>query len=199
MELSGLIVGLGNPGREYEQTRHNFGFQALRLLYARLEETSRLDKLSKAQDRYLLWRCARRNGAAWLLLLPLTFMNNSGDAVRRVADYYRLEPEQLLVLHDELDLPLGRMKMKKGGGNAGHNGLKSIQQHLGTPEFYRMRLGIGKPATGDSASWVLRPFLPEERKTHGEMVAAAVHGTRLFMEEGPAQAQRFCNAFTLPE
>ena len=145
MELSGLIVGLGNPGREYEHTRHNFGFQTVQALLGRLEEVSRIDKLSKNQDRYLLWRAVKRDGSAWLLQLPLTFMNNSGEAVRRVVDYYGLETEHILVVHDELDLPLGRIKMKKAGGNAGHNGLKSIQQMLGSPDFYRIRLGIGKP------------------------------------------------------
>lgn len=199
MELSGLIVGLGNPGREYENTRHNFGFQTMRLLQARLEETSRVDKLSKAQDRFSLWRAVKRDGTAWLLLLPLTFMNNSGDAVRRVIDYYGLEPERMLVLHDELDLPLGRIKIKKGGGNAGHNGLKSIQQSLGSADFHRMRLGIGKPEGGGSASFVLRPFLPVEREAHAAVLDAAVHGTLLFMNEGPGPAQKFCNSFTLPE
>lgn len=199
MELGGLIVGLGNPGAEYADTRHNFGFLAAEALRAHCERAGSLRKLSGQKDSYLLWRLALRpsGGSEWLLAMPLTYMNRSGMAVQRIAAYYRIDPEHILVLHDELDLPLGRMKLKKGGGHAGHKGILSIQQLLGTPEFYRLRLGIGKPAGYDSASYVLGRFAEEERDSLAETLEAAVRGVLLFMDQGPQAAQQFCNGFAL--
>lgn len=199
MESGGLIVGLGNPGADYAETRHNFGFLAAEALRAHCERAGSLRKLSGQKDPYLLWRLALRpsGGPERLLAMPLTYMNRSGMAVQRIAAYYRIEPEHILVLHDELDLPLGRMKLKKGGGHAGHKGVLSIQQLLGTPEFYRLRLGIGKPAGYDSASYVLGRFAEEERSPLAEAIEAAVRGVLLFMEQGPRAAQQFCNGFSL--
>ena len=197
MELSGLIAGLGNPGKEYASTRHNYGFM---LVDALLEECARLgqvNKLSGQKDPFSLWRCSLRgkNGVDWLVTTPLTFMNRSGEAVQRISAYYHIAPNQILVLHDELDLPLGRMRMKIGGGHAGHNGIRSIQQMLGTPEFYRLRLGIGKPAGHDSASYVLSRFSAEQQPALTETIPAAVEGVLLFMKEGMRPAQQFCNGF----
>ena len=200
MELGGLIVGLGNPGREYEYTRHNFGFMVIDALLAACERYSPPNRLSGQRDPYGLWRVTlpdhKGRRLDWLLATPLTYMNRSGEPVQRIAAYYHIEPESLLVLHDELDLPLGRMKMKKGGGNAGHNGLRSIQQMLGTPDFYRLRLGIGK-GRGDGASWVLGRFSEEEREPLRATLAGAVEGLELFMRQGPKKAQQFCNGFSL--
>ena len=201
MELKGLIAGLGNPGKEYAATRHNYGFM---LVEALLEECARLGQvsaLSGQKDPFRLWRCSLRGGinAGWLVTTPLTFMNKSGEAVQRISAYYHIEPADILVLHDELDLPLGRMKLKKGGGNAGHNGLKSIQQMLGTPDFYRLRLGIGKSARSATVGHVLSRFSQEEKNMANQVLEAAEQGILLYMSEGPTAALRFCNAFKLPE
>lgn len=200
MEIGGLIVGLGNPGREYEDTRHNFGFMALEALLAACAKQAPAHRLSGQRDPYELWRMTLPDDKGrrldWLLATPLTYMNRSGEPVQRIAAYYHVEPESILVLHDELDLPLGRMKLKKGGGNAGHNGLRSIQQMLGTPDFYRLRLGIGK-RSGSGASWVLGRFNEDERALLKATLAAAAEGLGLFMRQGSRKAQQFCNGFSL--
>ena len=196
MELGGLIAGLGNPGKEYAATRHNYGFM---LVEAFLEECLRLgsvNKLSGQKDPFHLWRCSLRGERMdWLVTTPLTFMNRSGEAVQRISAYYHIDPADILVLHDELDLPLGRMRLKTGGGHAGHNGIRSIQQMLGTPDFFRLRLGIGKPAGHDSVSYVLGRFAAEQQSVLAETIPAAVQGVLLFMKEGPRPAQQFCNGF----
>jgi PTH1 family peptidyl-tRNA hydrolase len=135
-----LIVGLGNPGPEYEATRHNAGFWWL-------EQACREHGATLATESKFFGRAGRlkcNDGEAWLLA-PMTFMNASGRAVGAVAKFYRIAPEHILVVHDELDLPPGTVKLKRGGGNGGHNGLKDITAHLGTPDFWRLRLGIGHP------------------------------------------------------
>lgn len=151
MNISGLIIGLGNPGREYDRTRHNFGFMFIDALLEEAQRNpfARCEQLSGGKKKYDLWRCDIVEGQApWLLAKPQTFMNLSGEAVLAIASFYRVKPAAMVVAHDELDLPLGRMRFKMGGGNAGHNGLKSITQCLGTPDFHRLRLGIGKPPAG---------------------------------------------------
>ena len=202
MNPSGLIVGLGNPGREYEGTRHNFGFLALDALTEACRELGRLSVVSGRSDPYILERCSLRLPAVgdcdWLFAKPLTYMNKSGEAVRRISDYYRVSAHAILVIHDELDLPLGRMRMKQGGGNAGHNGLKSIQQHLGTPDFHRLRLGIGKSPYGDNASYVLSRFSGQETPVTAAVAAAAAQGLLLFMRGDPPAALQHCNGFTVP-
>ena len=199
MDLRGLIVGLGNPGPEYERTRHNFGFMLADALLGEADKRGSVRLLSGKKDPFALWRVdfGKPAGREWLLTTPFTFMNRSGDAVQRIAAYYHLEAGDTLVLHDELDLPLGRMKFKKGGGNAGHNGLRSVQQMLGTPDFYRLRLGIGKPAGYDSASYVLSRFSQAEQEPLAKTLEAAAQGVLLFTREGERAAQQFCNGFSL--
>ena len=199
VELGGLIVGLGNPGQEYAGTRHNFGFMAIERLIAVCEKQGHVRILSGRSDPFHLWRCSTPGKPDYLICTPLTYMNKSGEAVQRVAAYYHIEPADIFVLHDELDIPLGRMKLKKGGGNAGHNGIRSIQQQLGTPDFFRLRLGIGKPVGYDAASFVLSKFRQEEKARLDPSLDGAVEGTLLFMEKGPKVAQQFCNSFALPE
>jgi PTH1 family peptidyl-tRNA hydrolase len=198
MELAGLIVGLGNPGEQYRLTRHNYGFMLVEALLDVAGSRGQPRRLSGTKDAFSLWRTditgLRRE--EWLLAMPLTFMNRSGDAVQRIAAYYHMVPEDILVLHDELDLPLGRMKLKKGGGNAGHNGLKSIQQMLGAPDFYRLRLGVGKAPGHDGASFVLGRFREEEKSARDACLKAAVEGVILFATDGPKKAQQFCNGFS---
>lgn len=142
-----LFVGLGNPGPEYEATRHNAGFWWI-------DELCRTHGAKLNVEAKFLGLAARlKSGAheAWLLQ-PSTFMNHSGRAVAALARFYKILPEEILVIHDELDLPPGQAKLKKGGGNGGHNGLKDITAHLGTPDFWRLRLGIGHP--GDKSAVV---------------------------------------------
>lgn len=142
-----LIAGLGNPGPEYEATRHNAGFWWIDQL---CDETG--GKLSQ-EAKFFGHAGKIRSGSfeAWLLK-PGTFMNRSGQAVAALANFYKIPPEAILVVHDELDLPPGTVKLKKGGGNGGHNGLKDISAHLGTQDYWRLRLGIGHP--GDKSAVV---------------------------------------------
>ncbi|MDR3175881.1 MAG: aminoacyl-tRNA hydrolase [Desulfovibrio sp.] len=203
MAFSGLIAGLGNPGAEYRNTRHNFGFMAIeRLLRESAETKGRLPaKLSGNRDNFELWKADFGEGdtasAEWLLLKPLTFMNGSGEAVLAVSSYYRINSWRILIVHDELDLPPGRMKMKKGGGSAGHKGIQSIEHRLGTADFFRLRLGIGKPEQGRALSHVLEPFAAAELETVEKCLSAALHSMLLFIRTGAAAAQQFCNSFSL--
>ena len=135
-----LIVGLGNPGPKYEATRHNAGFWWIDQVCG--EYGSRLSQEAKFFGH--AGRIKSGNAEAWLLK-PATFMNRSGQSVAALANFYKIPPEAILVVHDELDLPPGTAKLKKGGGNGGHNGLKDISAQLGTQDYWRLRLGIGHP------------------------------------------------------
>jgi len=135
-----LIVGLGNPGKKYETTRHNAGFW----LVERLAALHRLTLRKEPRFHALVGRLDTASGHAWLLL-PRTWMNESGSAVGALAQFHRIAADEILVAHDELDLPPGGVKMKQGGGHAGHNGLRDIIENLGTPDFWRLRIGIGHP------------------------------------------------------
>ncbi|MEG3639948.1 aminoacyl-tRNA hydrolase [Magnetococcus sp. PR-3] len=153
-----LLVGLGNPGDKYRDTRHNLGWDAIDII--------RDDyPLSSASSRFKgRFGSGVVNGEKVYWLMPETYMNLSGESVGEAARYYNIEPAQVVVFHDDMDLALGKIKMKVGGGHGGHNGLKSIQQHLGTADFVRIRLGIGRPpAKWDPAKYVLAHFTKEER------------------------------------
>lgn len=144
-----LIVGLGNPGAPYARNRHNIGF---RLVEHLADGASFREKFSGRVARVAL------SGEPVILLMPQTFMNRSGESVNAAARFYDVDASQVLVVHDELDVPFGRIKLKRGGGVAGHNGLRSIVQHLGTPDFARLRVGIGRPEVGTVHDWVLGDF-----------------------------------------
>jgi len=152
-----LVVGLGNPGNRYAATRHNVGLRVVEEVAARLGGSWR----ARWHGRV----CETRDGDERLALLaPETFMNESGRSVAPALRFYKLPPERLLVVHDELDLPLGDIRAKSGGGLAGHNGLRSVVQSIGTQDFLRVRIGIGRPERGDPrpvADWVLQPFSPD--------------------------------------
>lgn len=135
-----MIVGLGNPGQEYQHTRHNAGFWLLDQLAWQWKATFQPEKKFFGN----VARMSHKHGEIWLLK-PDTFMNLSGKAVSALAQFYKIQPENILVVHDELDIDCGKIRFKLGGGNGGHNGLKDIQAKLGTPNFYRLRLGIGHP------------------------------------------------------
>ena len=150
-----LIVGLGNPGGEYEDTRHNLGFWFVERLARELKVNC------VPQGKF--FGHVGRDGETWLLM-PTTFMNRSGQAVAALARFYKIAPAEILVVHDELDLPPGGIRLKQGGGNGGHNGLKDIQAKLGTPDFWRLRLGIGHPRTLGLAQEVVDFVLHQPRK-----------------------------------
>jgi len=153
-----LIVGLGNPGQEYERTRHNAGFW----LVERYAQANGVVLRKDAKFKALVGR--HDPGGAWLLL-PQSYMNLSGQPVQMLAGFFKIKPEEILVVHDELDFPPGVARLKQGGGIAGHNGLKDISQRLATHEYWRLRLGVGKPPPGrEGADYVLeRP--PAEEKS----------------------------------
>jgi PTH1 family peptidyl-tRNA hydrolase len=171
MDRQIIIAGLGNPGRQYEHTRHNVGFEALEKLAALLSQAGvswRLDKDSETTNISF-------EGASLLLVKPLLYMNLSGDPLQRLSHYYKIPLERLIVLHDELDLPFGTVRQKRGGGEAGHNGLKSITEKFSSQDYYRVRIGIGRPPNAeiDAASWVLAKFTKDEAKVLPEIVQRA--------------------------
>lgn len=161
-----LLVGLGNPGKKYDRTRHNIGFV--------VAEGIREDKgLPDFRDRFS-GRFSK--GDALAVLLPQTFMNLSGDSVQPAQAFLKVVPRQIIVIHDELDLPFGRVALKFGGGHAGHNGLRSIIARLGTPDFVRVRVGVGRPPPGfqgDVADYVLSDFDSSERPDLPDLVLRA--------------------------
>jgi PTH1 family peptidyl-tRNA hydrolase len=153
-----LVVGLGNPGREYERTRHNAGWLVLDEL-ARRHGGSWRSKFSGSLAE------VRLDGLRLALLKPETYMNDSGRSVGAAARFFKVEPGALLVVHDDVDLEPGRLQARLGGGLAGHNGLRSLAQHLGSQEFLRLRIGVGRPGRGDRRSvsdWVLSGFAPAD-------------------------------------
>lgn len=199
--LAGMIVGLGNPGPKYEATRHNFGFLLVdRLIEAAEKDRRAVSEQSGGKFRCLLWKATLPDGRSWLLVKPQTFMNVSGECVQPLAAWHRIAPSHILVAHDELDLPFGRMRFKIGGGNAGHNGLASISQRLGTPDFYRLRLGVGRPPHegADTVNWVLGRFNLEEQALCPRVLDAAVVVAHTFVTEGAERATRSANSFRLP-
>jgi len=154
-----LVAGLGNPGRKYQATRHNAGFWWVE----RLAEGARAGLRAEARFHGRAGRLQPPHGDAWLLL-PETFMNHSGRAVGALASFYRIAPQDVLIVHDELDLPPGTVKLKKGGGTGGHNGVSDVAAQLGTKDFWRLRIGIGHPGVRDDViDYVLCPPRPEER------------------------------------
>ena len=160
-----LIVGLGNPGAEYAETRHNAGFWFCERLAADLGLA-----LQREARFHGLAGLARSQGV-WLLL-PLTFMNRSGQAVGALARFHKISPAEILVVHDELDIPPGQMRLKFGGGAGGHNGLKDISAHLGTQDYWRLRIGIGHPGDrNEVVNYVLKPPRQEEQREIDDAIA----------------------------
>lgn len=156
-----IVAGLGNPGKEYERTRHNAGFLVLDALLAHFGVT---DSQEKWEGRFARVRAPGPDGSPSdvVLLRPLTFMNLSGKTVCPAAKFYKIDPSDLLVLHDEIDIPFGDIRLKKGGGHAGHNGLRDIIDRCGSRDFYRLRIGVGRPTVGDAADHVLSRFHSDE-------------------------------------
>jgi peptidyl-tRNA hydrolase, PTH1 family len=182
-----LVVGLGNPGREYARNRHNVGHLVVDEL-ARRHGGSWKSKFSGQIAEI------RLDGHKVALLKPETFMNDSGRAVSGATRFYKLEPGEVLVVHDEGDFELGRLELKVGGGLSGHNGLRSIAQHLKTPDFLRLRIGVGRPERGDPrplADYVLSNFEPHDDAA--TLVARAADAVEQLDADGIEQAQRMVN------
>ena len=201
MDYKSVIVGLGNPGVKYEQTRHNIGFMLVDhiLEMARGRKSMRAEITNESGD-YELWS-VKFAGSFRLLAKPMTYMNLSGKAVSKICGRHGLKPEDVMVVHDELDLPVGRMKLKIGGGNNGHNGLESVQERLNTAAFYRLRLGVGRPQDKfkDISQWVLEPFLPENARLLPDIIRHACKGLDIFYRRGVGFATQHINKFISEE
>lgn len=177
------MVGLGNPGEQYRHTRHNVGEETIRVWAVQEGLT-----LSKQKS----WGFAARIPRSDLTIAVTTgYMNTSGGPVSALAGYFKVPAERVIVIHDELDLPLGTVRIKKGGGHGGHNGLRDIAKALGTPEFIRLRLGIGRPpGQMDAAAYVLKPFASSEKSEVDLMQQLAIDAVNLIAQEGLLAAQQ---------
>lgn len=184
-----LLVCLGNPGKDYENTRHNIGFMAADEL-ARREGV----KINKLRYRALTGD-VRVSGRRVLVLKPQTYMNLSGEAVKLAGGFYKIPPDHVLVISDDVALPLGKLRIRAGGSAGGHNGLKNIIAHLGTDQFPRVRVGVGAPAhpEHEMIDWVIGHFAPQEKKIVDEAVSRAVDAALCVIESGVSEAQNRYN------
>jgi len=184
-----LIVGLGNPGREYAENRHNVGFDCVDLLAGKHGIA-----LSKSQHKARLGT-GQVAGRRAILAEPQTYVNSSGEAVGAVARYYKVAPEDVLVIYDDLDLPQGTIRLRPGGSSGGHNGIKSIVDHLGTQAFPRVRIGIGRPpGRMEPKDYVLQDFSAAEREVMVEVYDRVVDAVETFIREGIREAMNRFNA-----
>ncbi|HEY6584667.1 MAG TPA: aminoacyl-tRNA hydrolase [Gaiellaceae bacterium] len=182
-----LVVGLGNPGRQYEQTRHNAGWLVVDELARRHDGSFR----SKFSGQLAELRLGELKLA---LLKPETFMNDSGRSLAAAARFFKVEPEDMLIVHDDVDLAEGRLQARQGGGLAGHNGLRSVANALGSQEFLRLRIGVGRPGRGDRrsvADFVLTPFEPETDVD--ELISRSADAIETMAADGLEEAQRRYN------
>jgi len=174
-----LIAGLGNPGRKYERDRHNAGFWFVQ----RLAERNRATLRAESKFHGHVGRILAAGGEVWLLM-PQTYMNESGRSVAQLARFYKIAPEEIVVVHDELDFEPGTVKLKLGGGVAGHNGLKDVHASLGTQAFWRLRIGIGHPGDRSQvADYVLHPPRPEEARLIDEAIEKALEVAPLILAD----------------
>ena len=179
-----LIVGLGNPGPKYELTRHNAGFLALDYFADQHGFSINADKWQAAYCREMF------EGVRIILAKPQTFMNKSGESVVRFADFYKIKPARVLVIHDDLDLPSGRIKVVARGGAGGHNGIRSITSHLGTPDFARLKIGIDRPERNEQGQgipvdrYVLAAFTDPELASLNDLLPAVDEAVSLFINKG---------------
>jgi PTH1 family peptidyl-tRNA hydrolase len=188
-----LIAGLGNPGLKYRNTRHNVGFKVVDLWAKSLGV--RLDH-RRFQGRFTR---AKFQNSDVILLRPMTFMNRSGDSIRACLDFYGLHAENVLVVHDDVDLPLGRVRVVRGGSAGGHRGVLSAIQHLGTHEFPRIKIGVGRPRhNGVSVEdYVLKSFYRDEKEVVKEVIQVAIQACELVVEDGVDAAMNHINSRNL--
>jgi peptidyl-tRNA hydrolase, PTH1 family len=192
-EPLGLIVGLGNPGPKYAHTRHNIGFDLV-------DRLARRWQISLAEQRRFQGEFGEGLAVAGVrmrLLKPNTFMNNSGQSVRSVLDWYKLSPQQVLAIYDEMDLPVGKLRLRLSGSAGGHNGMRSLIAHLGTQDFPRLRVGIGKAtaidASKDTISHVLGRFAPQEQRLLPEVLDMAADAVELALRQGVEKSMSLYN------
>ncbi|MDO4516198.1 MAG: aminoacyl-tRNA hydrolase [Bacillota bacterium] len=179
-----LVVGLGNPGPKYEWTRHNMGFLVI-------DELAEREKIPVQRLKYkALTNTAVLGGQSVLLMKPTTYMNLSGEAVGEAARFYKIPPERVLVISDDVALPQGKLRIRRSGSAGGHNGLKNIIAHLGSDQFPRIKVGVGgKPHPDhDMADWVLGKFTGQDRKVMEEAITRAADAVTLYLSQGPDQA-----------
>jgi PTH1 family peptidyl-tRNA hydrolase len=190
-----LVAGLGNPGRQYQSSRHNVGFMVAEALRAAEGWPDFKAKFSG------VWTRGELGGVPVVLLEPQTYMNLSGESVQPAAAFLKVPPANVIVVHDELDLEWRDVRLKMGGGHAGNNGIRSIIERLGTPDFVRVRVGVGKPPPGfkgGGADWVLSGFDPVERAELPDVVNAAVAAVKAVVTEGTAAAMLRVNTRVRP-
>jgi PTH1 family peptidyl-tRNA hydrolase len=189
MAIDTVIVGLGNPGPRYERTRHNAGF----LFVDQLADAHRI--ALRQQKHQAVIGDGDIGGRRCLLAKPQTFMNRSGESVQRILSFTGIEPSSLVVVHDDMDLPLGRLRLRRGGGAGGHRGIASILDHLGTPAFIRVRVGVGRPPVGLPAEvYVLQEFGAAELRDLREVNGRAGAAVELLLREGLEKAMSLFNA-----
>ena len=184
-----LIVGLGNPGDKYENTRHNVGFMTVDILAERL-------RIPVQKLKYkALTNTAELGGQKVLLMKPVTYMNLSGEAVRQAADFYKIPPERVLVISDDVSLPVGKLRIRAGGSAGGHNGLKNIIAQLGSDRFPRVKIGVGEKPHPDyeMADWVLSKFTGEDKKAIDAAILRAADAVECLLKEGPDRAMNRFN------
>jgi len=188
LAIDTVIVGLGNPGPSYERTRHNAGFLLV-------SELAAVHNISIRQERHGAFVGDGNIGAhRCLLALPQTYMNRSGASVRRLLSFTGLDPGALVVVHDDMDLPLGRLRLRRGGGAGGHRGIASLLEHLGSPDFTRLKIGVGRPPEGVPAEgYVLQEFAASERDTLREALARGSKVLEVLLSLGLAAAMNVCN------
>ncbi len=189
-----LIAGLGNPGLKYRNTRHNVGFRVVDLWAKSLGV--RLDR-RRFQGRFAR---TRFQNVEVILLRPMTFMNRSGDSIRACIDYFDLQTENVLVVHDDVDLPVGRVRVVRGGGAGGHKGVLSTIQHLGTHDFPRIKVGVGRPRyAGESVEdHVLKSFYRDEKEVVERAIKMAIQACELIVDNGVDAAMNHINSRDLP-
>lgn len=189
-----IIVGLGNKGSRYDDTRHNVGFAVVDELAQRWQVQIDREKWHALSSRVQLF------GRTVLFLKPMTFMNLSGKGVVEFAHFFKVDPDQILVIHDDLDMTPGRIKLVKGGGDGGHKGIKSLVQNLGSRDFYRLKVGIGRPGQGDVhrdfpvEKYVLAPLGDDERQVLDSRYDTIEEGVHLFLGDDPAKAMSILNS-----
>ena len=187
MENGILIIGLGNPGPKYEKTRHNIGFAVVDRLFLRAGGTSWGEKFSGLAAQ------VRLAATPVVLLKPMTFMNLSGRSLVRAAGFFQIPSSRIIVIHDEMDIEFGAVRIKVGGGNGGHNGVASCAQESGDPGFIRVRVGIGRPVHGNATAWVLEKFLSDEQPLLEPMIARAADAVEAIVASGPSAAMNQIN------